>query len=144
MTRIERLQPVIQLNDKKEQRALQEVAKRQIAVEAEQTRLNQLNDYKDEYLQSKNSDSGLFNALELQEFSRFLDQLDNTIGHQEEIVRLRELELERQRRCWITTRIDSKKIHKVVENFQQQEQVELGRKEQKLLDEFSQRKRSQS
>jgi len=144
MTRTERLQPVIRYNDKKQQRALQKVAKCQIAVEHEQTRLDQLNGYKHEYFQRKNENPGLFSALELQEFSRFLEQLDKTIEHQIDVVKLRELELEQQRRCWSATRIDSKMMHKVVDNLQQQERVELERKEQKVLDELSQRKRGQN
>ena len=138
MTRTERLQPVIQHNDKKELRALQVLAKCQVAVETEQTQLDQLNHYKHEYLQQNNEDMGLFSALELQEFSRFLGQLDDTIEAQTKVVEMRQQALEQQRRCWTATRIDAKKIHKVVEKLQQQERVEQDRKEQKLLDEFSQ------
>lgn len=141
MTRTERLQPVIQHNDQKEQRALLAVAKCQAALETEQTRLDQLKGYKHEYLQKNNEDQGLFTALELQEFSRFLEQLDQTIEGQIEIVEFRQQALEQQRRCWTATRIDSKKIRKVVEKLQQQERVEQERKEQKLLDEFSRGKR---
>ena len=70
-----------------------------------------------------------------------MEQLDQTIEAQLEVVEIRQQALEQQRRCWTTTRIDSKKIHKVVEKLQQQERVEQDRREQKLLDEFSQSKR---
>ena len=139
MTRTQRLRPVVQHTDKKEQRALQEVAQSQAVLGGEQTRLAQLQDYKLEYLQKKKYDIGVFTPVELQEFNRFMQQLDQTIEKQMELVALRQQELEYKRQLWTVTRIDSKKMHKVVEKLQQQEVVEQERKEQKALDEFAQR-----
>ncbi len=139
MTRTQRLRPVVQHTDKKEKRALQEVAQSQAVLDGEQTRLRQLQDYKLEYLQKKKYDIGVFTPIELQEFNRFMQQLDQTIERQLELVALRQQELEYKRQLWTATRIDSKKMHKVVEKLQQQEFVEQERKEQKALDEFSQR-----
>ena len=139
MTRTQRLRPVVQHTDKQELRALQEVAQSQAVLDGEQTRLRQLQDYKLEYLQKKKYDIGVFTPIELQEFNRFMQQLDQTIERQLELVALRQQELEYKRQLWTATRIDSKKMHKVVEKLQQQEFVEQERKEQKALDEFSQR-----
>jgi len=139
MTRTQRLGPVVQHTDKKEQHALQEVAQSQVVLDGEQTRLTQLQDYKLEYLQKKKYDIGVFTPIELQEFNRFMQQLDQTIERQLELVALRQQELEYKRQLWTATRIDSKKMHKVVEKLQQQEFVEQERKEQKALDEFTQR-----
>jgi flagellar export protein FliJ len=119
MTRSQRLHPVVQHTDKKEQRALQEVAVS---------------------LEKKKYDIGVFTPHELQEFNRFLQQLDQTIERQIEVVELRQQELSQKRQLWNAMRIDSKKMHKVVEKLQQQEFVEQERKEQKDLDEFAQRK----
>lgn len=137
MTRTQRLRPVVQHKDKKEQHALQEVAQSQAMLDAEQTRLTQLQDYKLEYLQKKKYDIGVFTPIELQEFNRFMQQLDQTIERQMELVSARQLDLEHKRQLWTATRIDSKKMHKVVEKLQQQEFVEQERKEQKALDEFA-------
>ena len=140
MTRSQRLHPVIQHTDKKEQRALQEVAVSQNLLEIEQARQVQLQNYKLEYLEKKKYDIGVFTPHELQEFNRFLQQLDQTIERQIEVVELRQQELSQKRQLWNAMRIDSKKMHKVVEKLQQQEFVEQERKEQKELDEFAQRK----
>ena len=140
MTRTQRLAPVVQHTDKKERRALQEVAQSQAVFEGEQQRLIQLQDYKLEYLQKKKYDIGVFTPIELQEFNRFMQQLDQTILQQMEVVTLRQRELDQKRDQWTATRIDSKKMHKVVERLKQQEFVEQERKEQKALDEFAQRK----
>ncbi len=140
MTRSQRLHPVVQHTDKKEQRALQEVAVSQNLLEIEQARQIQLQNYKLEYLEKKKYDIGVFTPHELQEFNRFLQQLDQTIERQMEVVELRQQELSQKRQLWNAMRIDSKKMHKVVEKLQQQEFVEQERKEQKALDEFAQRK----
>lgn len=140
MTRSQRLHPVVQHTDKKEQRALQEVAVSQNLLEIEQDRQIQLQNYKLEYLEKKKYDIGVFTPHELQEFNRFLQQLDQTIERQIEVVELRQQELSQKRQLWNAMRIDSKKMHKVVEKLQQQESVEQERKEQKDLDEFAQRK----
>ncbi len=140
MTRSQRLHPVVQHTDKKEQRALQEVAVSQNLLEIEQARQIQLQNYKLEYLEKKKYDIGVFTPHELQEFNRFLQQLDQTIERQMEVVELRQQELSQKRQLWNEMRIDSKKMHKVVEKLQQQEFVEQERKEQKALDEFAQRK----
>ena len=140
MTRSQRLHPVVEHTDKKEQRALQEVAVSQNLLEIEQARQVQLKNYKLEYLEKKKYDIGVFTPHELQEFNRFLQQLDQTIERQMEVVELRQQELLQKRQLWNAMRIDSKKMHKVVEKLQQQEFVEQERKEQKELDEFAQRK----
>jgi flagellar FliJ protein len=140
MTRSQRLHPVVQHTDKKVQRALQEVAVSQNLLEIEQARQVQLQNYKLEYLEKKKYDIGVFTPHELQEFNRFLQQLDQTIERQMEVVELRQQELSQKRQLWNAMRIDSKKMHKVVEKLQQQEFVEQERKEQKELDEFAQRK----
>jgi flagellar export protein FliJ len=139
MTRTRRLRPVVQHTVKKEQHALQQVAQSQGLLEIEQARQAQLQDYKLEYLQKKKHDIGVFTPLELQEFNRFMQQLDETIERQMDMVQLRQREVEQKREAWNATRIDSKVMHKVVEKLQKQEFVEQERKEQKALDEFTQR-----
>lgn len=136
MTRTQRLQPVVRHADKKQQQALQAVAKSQAVFEAELGRLQQLNTYRQEY--QKNS-SSLCSAYELQELQRFLSQLDDTIVKQQELVSIREMELEQIRQAWKLTRVDSKMMNKVVQNIEKQESIEEERKEQKVLDEFCQR-----
>ena len=139
MTRTQRLRPVVQHKDKIEREALREVAASQGVLEIEQKRLEQLQDYKLEYLQKKKYDIGVFNPVELQEFNRFMQQLDTTIERQMDLVAVRERELEHKRQLWSATRIDSKKMQKVVEKLKREEIAEFERQEQKALDEFSQR-----
>ena len=140
MTRIKRLEPVLKHTDNKERQALQALASSQTELEAENTRLSQLKSYKNEYHQKQSDKNYVYSAMELREFNRFLSQLDQTIEQQQKVVQMRKGELDGKRRAWQATRIDSKKIQKVVENLQQQEQIREARNEQKIMDEFSQMK----
>jgi len=140
MTRSERLDPVVQHVDKKQEKALQAVAFCQGQVSTEKHKLEQLKSYRNDYLQNKGQMQQSCSAIELQEYSRFLAQLDDTINKQMDVIRLRETELENSRRIWQATRIDSNVMHKVVENIEQQDLIQEERKEQKNMDEFAQRK----
>ena len=140
MTRTKRLEPVVKHTDNKEQQALQALASSQTELEVENTRLSQLKSYKNEYHQKQSDKNYVYSAMELQEFNRFLSQLDQTIEQQQKVVQMRKGELDGKRRAWQATRIDSKKIQKIVENLQQQEQIREARNEQKIMDEFSQMK----
>lgn len=142
MTRTERLKPVVEHTDKQEQRALREVAQCQNELDGERALLAQLEAYKHEYLQRKKPEPALFTPMQLQEFNRFLQQLETTIEGQQKIVERCEAELENKRREWHVVRVDSKMMHKVVDKLKRQESVDLERQEQKVQDEFSQRKNS--
>lgn len=140
MRRIKRLDPVVKHVDKKQEKALQAVAFGQGQVSTEKNRLDQLMVYRKGYLENKGQVQQACSVIELQEYSRFLVQLDDTIKKQLEVIRLRETELDIKRRAWQTTRVDSNIMHKVVENLEQQDLLQQERKEQKSMDEFAQRK----
>lgn len=140
MTRTQQFDPVVQHADKKEQDALQVVAQSQNLVSIEQNKLLQLEKYRTEYFNKQEQTQLSCSAIELQEFNRFLAQLDDTIKKQKDIIQLRERELEYKRVSWRETRINSKVMHQVVENLQREEQIQQLRSEQKAMDEFSQRK----
>ena len=144
MTRTERLQPVVEHTDKKEQNALREVATAQDELDGELALLRQLQEYKREYLQRRQPEAELFSPMQLQEFNRFLRQLETTIAGQEKQVERSRAELERKQRAWQASRVDSKVMHKVVDRLEQQESVERERREQKAHDEFAQRKNTRS
>lgn len=141
MTRAERLDPVVQHADKKEQEALKTVALSQSQVEAEKVKLHQLESYRSEYLNKQSSTDICCSVVEIQEFNRFLAQLEDTIEKQIDVIRIRENELERKRKSWLESRVKSNVMHKVVENLQAEEEKQINRNEQKSMDEFSQRKR---
>jgi flagellar export protein FliJ len=140
VTRTERFKPVVKHTDKKEKQALEAMAFSQGELEIEQNRLGQLETYKKEYLQNHAQKNQVYSAIELQEYIRFMAQLDRSIEQQGEVIELRKKELEYKRQSWQTTHMESRVMHKVVDNLQRQEQVIDARNEQKQMDELSQRK----
>jgi len=144
MNRIKRLGTVVEHVDQKQEKALRAVAFSQGQLATEQFRLEQLMVYRDEYLEKKVQMQQACSVIELQEYSRFLNQLDDTIKKQLKVIRLRETELDCKRQAWQATRVDSKAMHKVVENLQRQKIAKDEREDQKRMDEFSQRRISQS
>ena len=143
MTRSRRLKPVVQHADDKEQQALQEVARCQNQLQAEQQRLDQLQQYRHEY-QSRKTDTGkLYSSFELVEFQRFLQQLDQTIEQQQLVLKQCEVTLNGKREQWKETRVNAKLMHKVVDNLQQQETRQQEKIEQKEMDEHALRQHGQ-
>ncbi|MDH5355587.1 MAG: flagellar export protein FliJ [Gammaproteobacteria bacterium] len=143
MTRAERLNPVVLHADKKEQQALKGVALSQNQVEAEKVKLRQLESYRNEYMNKQGLTGVSCSVVELQEFNRFLAQLDDTIKKQSDVIRFRESELESKRRSWLETRKKSNIMHQVIKNLLLEEKKQISRSEQKSMDEFSQRKRQE-
>lgn len=118
-----------------------QVAQGQGALDLELERLAQLRRYKLEYLQRRQDPEAVISPVELQDFHRFVEQLDHTIGRQLEMVALRERELGHKRRLWEISRLDSKKVRRVVENLEREATLDERRRDQKLQDEFAQRGR---
>ncbi len=144
MTRIQRLQPAVKHAGEKERSALQRVARSQAALELERQRLAQLRRYKVEYLERRGGVQAVVSPVELQDFHRFIEQLDRTIEGQLERVAQHERDVELKRRLWQASRLDSKKVQQVVENLEQEASREERRRDQKLQDEFAQRSRKSS
>lgn len=140
MTRTERLNPVVSHTDKKERQALQAMATCKNELEMELRKIEQLKSYKTEYLNKQSQKNMTYSSLELQEFKRFIDQLDQTISQQGEIVEMRRQTLDHKRKTWQSTRINSKVMHKVVDNLNKAERLQEDKIEQKVMDELSQRK----
>lgn len=140
MTRTERLNPVVSHTDKKERQALQAMATCKNELEMELRKIDQLKSYKTEYLNKQAQKNMTYSSLELQEFKRFIDQLDQTISQQGEIVEMRRRALDHKRQTWQSTRINSKVMHKVVDNLNKAERLQEDKTEQKVMDELSQRK----
>ncbi len=140
MTRTERLNPVVSHTDKKEQQALQAMAICKKELEADLSKVEQLKSYKTEYLTKQSQQNMTYSSFQLQEFNRFIDQLDVTINRQGEIVEMRKKALDDKRKIWQSTRINSKVMHKVVDNINKAERLLEDKTEQKVMDELSQRK----
>ncbi len=134
MTRSKKLKPVVQHVDKREQKALQAVAFSQQQLRQQQLRLQQLIDYKQEYIE-QHTQPKTCSALQMQEFQRFLAQLDDTILRQQDVVAMAERELDIKRNHWKLSRSKSEAMHKVVDRIHSGELKKAEKIEQKMMDE---------
>ena len=141
MKRTERLSPLVSHTNKKEQQALQAMATSKNELNMELRKVVQLRSYKADYMNKQSQKNVTYSSFELREFKRFVDQLDQTINRQSEIVEMRKQALEHKWKIWQLTRVNLKVMHKVVDNLNKVERLEVDKAEQKEMDELSQRKR---
>lgn len=139
--RTRKLAPVVEHVEKHEQVALEAVAFSQRQLHMQQEILEKLQRYKLEYTDRPvNPQSILYGSLQLQEFSRFLAQLDETIRQQQKIVEQAMREVEVKRAKWKSKRSRSDAMHKVVDRIEASEQLQVQKADQKLMDEFALRR----
>jgi len=137
MTRVRKLAPVVDHVEKLEQDALKAVAFSQQRLQQQQQRLEQLIRYREDYANRHSDGPVTYGAMQLREFQRFMAQLDDTIEQQREVVRLAEREVEFKRQKWKLTRTRSDAMHKMIERINEQEQQQLQKREQRLMDEHA-------
>lgn len=138
MTRSEKLKPVVNHVEKREQAALEAVAFSQQQLHAQQSKLQQLIEYKEEYAAgSLSASSGTVSAIQLQEYNRFFSQLSDTIEQQQQVVSMAQRELDIKREKWMQTRTRSDAMHKVMDKMQQGEMKLAEQQEQKQMDEVA-------
>lgn len=139
MTRSRRMQPIQRITQKREDEAAIELGKAQQKLQEQELRLRELQEYRLEYnrnfqTQGRNGIS----ASRFQEFHLFMTSLDQAIEQQQQAVVVAGQLCVQKNRHWQEARMKSKSLEKVVERYQEQEQYEQGRQEQKVLDEMAQ------
>ena len=138
MTRSKKLKPVVKHVDKNEKSALEAVAFSQQKLQQQRNKLQQLNDYKNDYArQQSGARSGSVSSVQLQEFNRFFTQLNDTITQQTQIVAMAQRELDIKRQQWKLTRSRSDAMHKIVDKIEASELKQAEKIEQKFMDEVA-------
>jgi len=138
MTRSKKLQPVVRHVENNEQSALKAVALSQQQLQQHQNQLQQLKGYKNDYENRHSSATAVsYSSLQLQEFNRFLNQLNDTIEQQQQVVQIAQREVDIKRQSWKHTRSRSDAMHKVVDKIQASEMKQAEKTEQKDMDEVA-------
>ncbi|NQD38035.1 flagellar export protein FliJ [Permianibacter sp. IMCC34836] len=138
MNRSERLQPVAKLADKQERSAAQALGEARQAQVSEETRLQELIVYRQEYISDfqRRGRAGL-NGIELQQFQQFLNQLDKAIEQQQQRIRSALTQVEQRVGQWQQRATKAKAINNVVGNLQQSENRQTDKREQAVQDDRS-------
>ena len=140
MLRSQRLQVVLQLEEQKEQKALEKMAEAQKAVESQRQQIQNLEEYQQEYRnQIRRDQQGVVSVSRLQGWQAFIAQLDQVISQQQVVLKQAEDVLNVARQAWQKAYESRSGMEKYIETCRQQEQREMDAREQKIADEAASR-----
>ncbi|MBB5321274.1 flagellar export protein FliJ [Marinobacter oulmenensis] len=136
MLRSQRLQPVLALEERKEQEALDRMGEARQQVDSHREQVENLENYQQEYRnQIRASQQGVVPVTRLQAWQAFIAQLDQVIAAQQQQLKQAEQQFEQRRREWQQAWERRRGMEKYIETCRQQEQREQDLREQKMADE---------
>jgi len=139
MKRSQRLEPVVKVAENREQQAARSLGDSQSALNQAQQRLDELNKYREEYIQRFHANGAMgMSAVQMGDYRLFLSNLARAIEQQVGLVQQATAVVEQQRQQWFTRRGKVKMLGSVVSRFQADEQRIADRKEQLEQDERAQ------
>ncbi|HHO59936.1 MAG TPA: flagellar export protein FliJ [Thiotrichales bacterium] len=134
----QRLQPVAKIARSQERSAARVMGEMLRQAEEQQTQLELLISYRDEYFQNfSNAGQAGLSAVQLQDYQVFLHRLDTAIAQQRQQVEQSRQSCEQSKTYWRGSHNHSEMINKVVENRRQQAQQLKDSREQRELDDRS-------
>jgi len=143
MSKSQRLKPIVKVaqdNEKKAAKLLAESQKVSIDRQARLDELKSYRSYRDDYqLRFNGAETTSRSAYQLRDFRIFLDRLDKVIDQQQRLVTLSLQDLERKKQSWMEQNSKFKALGKAVSRFRDGELAAENLKEQRELDERSQR-----
>ncbi|GGY63627.1 flagellar export protein FliJ [Marinobacter zhanjiangensis] len=138
--RSQRLQVVLALEERKEQRALDVMNEVRSQWQAEQDRLEELQRYQQEYHQQMRAQQqGTVPVTRLQGWQSFISRLDLLIGDQQTRITRAAERLEQARQQWQQAWERRRGMEKYVDTCRAQEQRDRDQAEQKQADEAAMR-----
>ncbi len=138
MTRNKPLVTVAKIATDRERNAAREMGHSQAELDVHAARLDELNNYRRQYLQQFQvaSKQGL-GVVQLQEYQIFLGRLDDAIKQQQKLLEGSRLTHEERQKLWLGLRGKVKALDKIIHKRQQQQLAEQGRREQSESDDQS-------
>jgi len=133
------MRPVAGIAENREKEAAKLFGESQQAVSEQQQHLEELLSYREEYRQKleQKTSSGM-SVMMMQDFRRFMNQLNSAIEHQRNQIALYQQSCDTRKLEWLAKRTHSQAIEKAVGRFQDQERRQQSRREQSESDEFAQ------
>jgi len=139
-SRAARLTPVIEMAERAERDAVRLLGQGQQQLDQAELKLGELQQYFSDYQQQwLTQGSQGVSGQWLMNYQRFLSQLESAIGQQQRSVDWHRNNLHKLRQQWQQRRARLEGLSKLVERYLQEARVAADKREQKLLDEFSQR-----
>lgn len=140
MNRSERMAPIARMAGQQKQQAARQLGDARASVEAENKRLEELVQYKHEYLADfqRRGRAGLA-GLALQQFQSFITQLDNAIAQQRDRVKGAEHRVNQQAQQYRQRSGKAIALDNAVTNMKQTESAARDKREQAAVDDLSAR-----
>ncbi len=139
-SRSRRLQPVVRLEEEREQQAGRLLGERRRLLEQNLRQLEELEGYRQEYLQHLlEAARGGIGAVRLRHYQSFMNKLSEAIAQQQRVAEQARQDLEAARRAWLQSRNRVKMVNTVMVSARSEEQREERRQEQRETDEHAQR-----
>ena len=143
MRRSDRLEPVQKVVDDTERRLAEHLAASERLLNGCEEKLNELTGYRDDYTKGFAHRAGQgMGARELMDYQAFMSRLNEAIAQQSDIVTRARADRDAQLKRWQEAAQRAKALSHVIENWEQQEQREVMRREQIETDERAQRPRA--
>jgi flagellar FliJ protein len=139
MTKSKRMEPVARVAEQRERKAAIEMAEFRRFLEAQQTKLDDLNNYRTEYARTfEQAGRGGMDAARMADYRRILARLNDAIVYQEQRLASLHSEYEQVRQRWTDTRTRAAALDKVMERYREEERRDGDRREQGESDERAQ------
>jgi flagellar FliJ protein len=140
MTKSKRMQPVARVADQRERQAAVEMAEFRRFLDAQQAKLDELNNYRNDYARHfEEAGRGGMDAARMADYRRILARLNDAIAYQEQRLAGLHNDYVRVRQRWTDTRTRAAALEKVMERYREEEQRAGDRREQGESDERAQR-----
>ncbi|AYC32529.1 flagella biosynthesis chaperone FliJ [Pseudomonas cavernae] len=140
LSRAKRLQPVIEMAERDEREAARQLGHQQGLVKQAEAKLGELERYRGDYQQQWLSEGQRgVSGQWLMNYQRFLSQLETAIGQQRQSTNWHRDNLNKARELWQQRYARLEGLRKLVQRYQDEARLAADKREQRLLDELSQR-----
>lgn len=139
-TRADRLAPVIDMAERAEREAAKMLGQGQTQLNQAEAKLGELEQYFGDYQQQwmRQGSQGVTGEW-LMNYQRFLSQLESAIAQQRRSVAWHQNNIGKLRQEWQQRHARLEGLRKLVERYLKEARIAADKREQRLLDEFSQR-----
>jgi flagellar export protein FliJ len=134
--RFEPIQVIASTSAKELSRAMAEAGRKVADLEL---KLQQLQNYRDEYTRNSAHSGASMDAVKLQNYRSFLDRLGEAMRQHGKSLEHARADYEKKRAAWSDKRIEAESLGRAVEKFRQEERHELDLREQREGDEAAMR-----
>jgi flagellar protein FliJ len=134
--RFEPIQEIASTSAKDLSRAMGEAGRKVADLER---KLQQLQDYRDEYTRNSSQSGATMDAVKLQNYRSFLDRLGDALRQHLKSLEHARADYEKKRMQWSEKRVEAESLGRVVERFRKEERHAVEQREQREGDDAAMR-----